>query len=260
MNDKVLNPNLHNPHLDETPILSLTGKTGVLLMHGFTATPFEVRCLAQFFIDKGLSVATPTLAGHGTRPEDMLHVHWKDWLQTGEEGYKSLTTHCDRVFVGGESTGAVVALLLAAMHPEIAGVLAYSPAMRLPNSGLENFVIKYLSGIIKYSPKHDLEGNTTWQGYRVNPLNGVKQLIALENETVRKLKNITQPVLVFMGGKDKTIELVSGDIVMDGISSQHKKKHFYPDAEHCILLGDKFDEAAETAWKFIQEHDKAVRL
>ena len=256
MNEKTLNPHLHNPQLDGSPILSLAGKTGVLLLHGFTATPFEVRRLAEFFMRRGLSVATPALAGHATAPEDMLRVHWQDWLKTGEDGYAQLASHCDRIFVGGESTGAVVALLLAALHSEIAGVLAYSPAMKLPLGFIDKIVIKYLSGIVKYSPKSDLEGNTTWQGYRVNPLNGVKQLIALENETIGKLHNITQPVLVFMGGKDKTIDLVSGDIVIDNISSRFKKKYFYPDAEHCILLGDKFDETANLAWQFIQEHSQ----
>ena len=122
------------------------------------------------------------------------------------------------------STGAVVSLFFAALHPEIAGILAFSPAMRLPLGFIDKFAIKFLSGMIKYSPKNDLDGNTTWQGYRVNPLNGVKQLIALEDETINNLKNITQPVLVFIGGKDKTIDLVSGDIVIDNISSQEKKK------------------------------------
>jgi len=257
MNDKSLNPNLHNSHLDSSPILSLSGKTGVLLLHGFTATPFEVRRLAEFFIDKGLSVAAPVLAGHATKPEDMLNIHWKDWLKTSEESYAQLANHCDRIFVGGESTGAVVSLLMAALHLEIAGVLAYSPAMRLPLGFIEKFTIKHLSSIIKYSQKNDLEGNTTWQGYRVNPLNGVKQLIRLEEETINKLKNITQPVLVFIGGEDKTIDLVSGDIVIDNISSQYKKKIFYPKAEHCILLGDEFSEAAKRSWQFIQDFNKA---
>ena len=258
MKEKTLNPHLHNPQLDETPILSLTGKTGILLLHGFTATPFEVRHLAEFLMERGLSVATPALAGHATSPKDMLTVHWLDWLKTGEDGYTQLASHCDRIFVGGESTGAVVALLLAALHPEIAGVITYSPAMKLPLGFIDKFAIKFLSGIVKYSPKNDLEGNTTWQGYRVNPLNGVKQLVAIENETINNLRNITQPVLVFMGGKDKTISPVSGDIVMDGIASQHKTKYFHPDAEHCILLGDEFDETANLAWQFIQKHSKTL--
>jgi carboxylesterase len=259
MNNNLPNPNLHNSHLDGAPILSLSGKTGVLLLHGFTATPYEVRALAQYFIDRGLSVAAPALAGHATNPEDMLTVHWKDWLKTGEDGYLQLVDHCDRIFVGGESTGAVVSLFLAALNPEIAGILAFSPAMRLPLGIIDTFAIKFLSGMIKYSPKNDLDGNTTWQGYRVNPLNGVKQLIALEDETINRLKNITQPVLVFIGGKDKTIDLVSGDIVINNISSQEKNKVFYPSAEHCILLGDEFDEAANLAWQFIQEHSAEQR-
>lgn len=257
MNNKIPNPHLHNPQLDGSPILSLTGKTGVLLLHGFTATPYEVRSLAQYFIARGLSVAAPPLAGHATNPADMLHVHWMDWLKTGEDGYTKLTAHCDRVFVGGESTGAVVSLLLAAIIPEIAGVLAFSPAMQLPLGLIDKFTITYLSGMIKYAPKNDLEGNTTWQGYRVNPLHGVKQLVDLEKETIGKLKNITQPVMVFMGGDDKTIDLASGDMVLNGISSQIKRKQFYPNAEHCILLGDEFNHAANLAWEFIQEFNNA---
>jgi len=255
MNDKILNPNLHNPHFNDDPILSLKGNTGILLLHGFTATPFEVRNLADFFINKGFSVSAPTLAGHGTKPEDMLTIHWEDWLQTGEKGYAQLSDHCDNIFVGGESTGAVVSLLMAAHHPEIAGILAYSPAMQLPLKSFEQLAVHLLSKVWKFSPKNDLEGNTTWQGYRVNPINGVKQLLKLEKETIKQLEAITQPVLVFLGGEDKTIDLTSGDIVMDGVSSQYKKKHFYPNAEHCILLGDDFEEVADISLKFILEHN-----
>ena len=256
MATKKQNSNLHNPHLDGSPIFSISGKIGVLLLHGFAATPLEVRRLARFLEQKGISVAAPVLAGHGTTPEDLNNIHWGDWIKTGEDGYAQLAARCDHVFVGGESTGAVVSLYLAATHPEIMGVLAFSPAMRLSINFIDKFVLKFLSWVIKFSPKNGLEGNTTWQGYRANPLNGVKQLIALENETLKKLKDVTQPVMVFIGGQDTTIDLSSSDIVIEGVSSPAKEKHFFENSQHCILLGDDFDKAANLSLQFIQGHGK----
>jgi carboxylesterase len=247
------NPNLHNPHLDGSPIYKPNGKTGVVLLHGFTATPVEVRNLAEYFHQKGLSVAAPTLAGHGTSPQDLYTVHWQDWIATAEESYAQLSAVCDQIFMAGESTGAVVSLYVAAIHPELAGVLAFAPAMRLPLGWMDRFVIQFLYKFIKEKPKMDLEQDTTWQGYRVNPLNGVRQLLALQNATIAKLKDVVQPVVVVMGGRDKTIDPISGDLVYQGISSAIKETHFFPESPHCILLGKDFEKAASLAWQFIQK-------
>ncbi|HVC72922.1 MAG TPA: hypothetical protein VNC85_04050, partial [Mycobacteriales bacterium] len=42
------------------------GRTGALLVHGFTGSPQSLRGWAQYLADAGLSVELPRLPGHGT--------------------------------------------------------------------------------------------------------------------------------------------------------------------------------------------------
>ena len=76
---------------------------------------------------QGYTVAGPLLPGHHTRPEDANRYRWRDWVCAVEESYQQLTAHCQRVVIGGESMGALLALYLASEHPEAAATLAYAP-------------------------------------------------------------------------------------------------------------------------------------
>ncbi|MFA6032646.1 MAG: carboxylesterase, partial [Myxococcota bacterium] len=55
-----------------------TGRRGVLLVHGFTGTPFEMRPLGDGLAAAGYRVACPALAGHATRWEDLEETGWRD--------------------------------------------------------------------------------------------------------------------------------------------------------------------------------------
>jgi len=58
---------LRNPEGREIGAIRLgTGETGVLLVHGYLATPEEMRGLAEFLAHRGLRVYVPLVAGHGT--------------------------------------------------------------------------------------------------------------------------------------------------------------------------------------------------
>lgn len=248
-----LNPHLHNPHLDGSPVDFKGGKTGVLLLHGLTATPVEVRHLAEYLHQQGLTLAAPLLPGHGTRPEDLNHTRWQEWIDTAEQSYAKLKQQCTTIFVGGESTGAVIALYLAALHPEISGILAYAPAIKLRLSCPKRLGIKLFAGWLQDFQKKGLDEDTTWQGYRIHPLKGVKQLLALQTATRKQLKKIHQPVLIFTGGQDNTIDQTSAEMVQEGVSSPVKLAYFFENSPHCILLGQDFDAVAEISWQFIQD-------
>ena len=124
---------IYNPQLEGDPFLWEGGPTGVLLIHGYTATTAEVRPLAGILHQQGYTVAGPLLPGHNTRPEDANRYRWRDWVRAVEESYRQLAAHCQRVIIGGESMGALLALYLASEHPEVAAILAYAPALKLKN-------------------------------------------------------------------------------------------------------------------------------
>jgi carboxylesterase len=107
------------------------GRTGILLVHGLTGTPNEMRVLARGLNNQGYTVLAVQLAGHCGTLQDLVGTSWLDWLSSVRRGADLLARRVDRLFVGGLSMGAVLALALAQERPtQIAGVMALSPVFR----------------------------------------------------------------------------------------------------------------------------------
>jgi len=99
---------------------------GVLLVHGLTGSPVEMRAVAGPLRNAGYDVVTPTLPGHGAGHKELLATDWKDWLSGLEKEYENLRSRCDQVFVVGLCASAVLAAVLAARKPDIAGLVLIS--------------------------------------------------------------------------------------------------------------------------------------
>ncbi len=105
-------------------------RTGVLLIHGYTGSPTEMRWIGDYLHARGLTVSGPLLPGHGTTPEAMNRCRWTDWTGHVEAALADLRARCTRVFVGGLSMGSLLTLHLAARHPDLPrGDHRYSPAV-----------------------------------------------------------------------------------------------------------------------------------
>lgn len=245
-------PELHNAHLDGTPFLFEGGPIGVLLMHGFTATPVEVRLLARALSDHGYTVAGPLLPGHGTRPADLNRVRWSNWTSAAEVSYRALQARCDRIFVGGESMGGILALYLAGMHPEVAGVLAYAPALALAVSPAAQRLLHLLAPVVPWRKKQGLDESTKWQGYRVDPLRGVVQLLRLQRFVRERLPLIDQPVLVVQGRLDRTVSPEVGEMIQRGVHSSIKELYWMEHSPHVVLLGPELDEILQLTLRFME--------
>jgi alpha-beta hydrolase superfamily lysophospholipase len=126
---------IQNPHLDSSPFFLEGGPSGVLLLHGFTATPVEVKLMGQYLHERGYTVSGPLLPGHGTTIEAINVCSWRDWVDHAARAYAELTARCTRVFVGGESLGGLLTLYLGSAYPEIAGLILYAPAHRGSDPG-----------------------------------------------------------------------------------------------------------------------------
>ncbi len=61
-------------------------KAGILLLHGFTASPWEVKELAEYLNKDNITVYGTLLAGHGTSPRDLKKTKWEDWYKSSGEG------------------------------------------------------------------------------------------------------------------------------------------------------------------------------
>ena len=106
-------------------------ETGVLLIHGLTGTPNEMRILARGLNNAGFTVYAVQLAGHCGTLNDLLESTWQEWLASVRAGADKLMVKVKKLIVGGLSMGAVLALALATERPQqIAGVMALSSTFR----------------------------------------------------------------------------------------------------------------------------------
>ncbi len=244
---------IHNPHLEGSAFFWPGSEIGVLLLHGLTATTAEVRLLAEALHAQGYTISAPLLPGHGTSPEDLNETSWHDWAWAAEKAYQHLATVCDHVFVGGESTGGALALYLAAQHKDIVGVLCYAPAIKLAIP-MRNMVRLYVSAPLVHSvPKENVGSNEYWQGYRVNPLRAVVELVRLGREVRRQLPRISQAVLVMQGRNDKTVSADVGEIILDGVASERAEQHWLEQSGHVILLEKELPQITAVTLNFMQK-------
>ena len=87
---------------------------GVLLIHGLSGTPQEMKSLGKRLNDFGFSVYIPCLAGHCGSPEDLLVSTHQDWLDSVYLAFLKLQHQykCKVIFSAGLCVGATIALNL----------------------------------------------------------------------------------------------------------------------------------------------------
>jgi carboxylesterase len=251
-----------NPHLaGDTFFWPGTGpqaQTGLLLSHGFAATTAEVRPLAQLLQQAGYTISGPLLPGHKTTPDDLNTCRWQDWLNTFEQAYQQLRNQCNRIFVGGESLGGVLALRLAQAHPEVTGVLAYAPALQM--RWTRRIGVRLLAPFVKHfntAGKRQTVVDDVWQGYSVRPAKGVLQLYALADQVKRQLSTTRQPMFVVQGRLDATIDPAGAQMLYDRSGATYKELHWMDQSTHCVILDHELPQVASLTLKFIAKVSEA---
>jgi len=239
---------IKNPQLDGNEFFWKGNQIGFLLMHGFTATTTEVRLLAGKLHQDGYTVSAPLLPGHGTTPEDMNGCKWQDWYDAVESHYLELKQKVESVFVGGESMGSLLSLLLASRQSGISGLLCYSPALFVKNVWLAH----PLQYFVKFQAKGGKEDNLPWKGYTVNPVHAAAQLHKLQHQTRKALPGISVPTAIFASKIDTSITPQSADRLYLQLGSTDKEIHWFNESSHCMIIDKQLDEIYIMTKKFIQ--------
>jgi carboxylesterase len=232
-----------------------------LLLHGFAGTPSEVRELAEDLGSHGYDVAAPLLAGHGTSPYLMRCSRWTDWLGSAEQALGQLQEDCQEVFVGGQSMGASLALLLAARHPEIRGVLAVAamgsarffkdPRLRLI------WGLKYL--VRWHTPGGDVDlGDpgriSALHNYRRRPTVCLESLMNMVSQLERSLPLVQAPALLVHGRNDRTVPVENAEYILQRLGSRDKQLLWMERSGHAVTVDLERNELNGAVRRWLDSH------
>jgi pimeloyl-ACP methyl ester carboxylesterase len=136
------------------PAIRLEGKGAVriLLFSGFGSGPETLRELGEHLQSRaGATVVINALPRHTGDERAFLRSRGWQYLSEGERTFLEFWRERKTpVHLGGYSTGAVLALLIAARHPtKVAGLVLASPALRLAKT--EHEVVAYAVGSLYYA-------------------------------------------------------------------------------------------------------------
>lgn len=108
----------------------MPNQTGILLLHGLTGVPSEMRPVEKHLQKMGFDTESATLAGHGGTHDELLAASWKDWIASAEAALFRLSENHERVVICGLSMGASIGAILAAKHPDkVGGLMMLSPTL-----------------------------------------------------------------------------------------------------------------------------------
>lgn len=233
-------------------------RKAVLLLHGWSATPYEVRRLGKFLNEAGYTVYGPMLSGHGTTPTDLENVTYQDWLKDTDNFIKKLKDGYEKVYVGGTSMGATLALCAAKKDKDIAGLILMATPYKVRYEKLGIMALKFLSIFKKYRRKFypptfgSRSTITRLISYQKYPISSVLELSKLIKKSRENLDKITQPCFIMQSNTDHIVTRNSMRSLYKEINSQNKKKRCIRKAYHTFISDIKNEHVFEEILKFIE--------
>ena len=105
-----------------------TNGKGILLIHGMSGAPAEMRLVGRHLNRRGYTVYAPLLAGHGRDMQALRQTSWEDWLASTTDAAERLAQETSELFAAGICVGGKLGLLAGQQKPGLLKAAAiYSP-------------------------------------------------------------------------------------------------------------------------------------
>lgn len=269
------------PSHDDIVLPGTSGRT-VVLVHGLTGTPNEMRHLAFYFNKRGDRVVCPKLANHGQPLAVLKRTRWEEFYAALRTVVLKEVETGDRVYVAGLSMSALFVLLLAEeLGDRLAAGICLSPTLQfdgwnvpwynklLPLAsytplkyslyfkesspyGIKNERIRAM--VHRHYSRASLENVTDIAkfGYAFFPVSLFYQLQRLARTVIPRLGRIRAPILLIHPQEDDTASIGNAQLIYDRISSPVKKLVVLTNSYHVITADQEREKVAAAMESFIE--------
>ena len=232
------------------------GSVGCLLVHGFTGSPKEMRCMGEYLNEQGYTALGIRLAAHATQPQDMLRARWQDWFASVEDGWHLLSKSCHQIYLAGLSMGGALCLLAGSQLPA-AGLVAMSTPYDLhqdPRLPYIKFLHRLQPRIAKGSPDwHNPQAALDHIDYPYYPTRSIIELRALLAEMRANLANVKMPVLLVHSRQDHTVSPDDVHAIYNALGTDRKSILWVDDSNHVVTREPERLRIFQAAADFIQQ-------
>ena len=241
------------------------GPTAVLLIHGLTGTPSELKSVGKGLARAGYSVYGVQLAGHCGSEAELLATNRQDWLNSVLIAFDRIRSDHETVFVGGLSMGALLALLVASERPgKVAGCLLYSATMAydgwsVPRSSVIGMTVATILGFgrflrfrenFPYGVKNERlrerlvaameSGESADAGLLFMPLPSLQQHFCLVRALKKRLPSIRVPTLILHAREDDISSVKNASLIAARIGGR-VEKILLENSYHLITIDQERD-------------------
>lgn len=260
-------------------IFEKRGRAGVLLSHGITGAPTEMKPLIRRLAARGFTVSCPQLAGHCSTIAELRRTGWTDWYATLAAAFDELRSQCDSVFVSGLSMGALLALKLASDRPEsVDGIATLSATFfydgwnvprfkqrfllpllirtplrhflsyrEPPPFGIKDERLRNLIATVYESGAGDMSGK---YGYPEFPGDTIRETFELIKSVKRDLAAVVAPLLIVHATEDDMASLENARYLAQHVSSSSVDTFYVDDSYHVLTLDKRKDDVADRVGEF----------
>lgn len=246
--------------MDKAPFELPGDARGVLCVHGFTGTPFEMRWLGERLHARGPTVHGLALPGHATSLDELDPITWDEWAGAVVEAYDRLAARCRAVAVVGQSLGGLLSLYLATRR-QPAAIASLAAPLRLP--GLSGVVARAttrwpLAGRVRRLPKlggfdvRDARAQVENPAYRAIPVRPLGELLTFMRVVDAALPQVTAPLLVVHAEQDHTAPFDSAVRITRRVASLDQRLVRLTGSYHLISLDIEREQVADEVASFFE--------
>lgn len=224
-----------------------------------------MRTLGEFLNHKGYSVLGVRLAGHATRPKDMIGSNWTEWTASVEDGYHLLRGVADHIYLIGLSMGGALSLLMST-QVNVNAVICISTPAQLAKDWRLNFTewIGRFKPYLRKTPGPPGNGwvdPEAWRdhiSYLENPTRSIGQLKILLGEMRAVLAKIDRPVLLIHSRDDRYVMPENMENIFAGlINSPDKTKIYITGSGHVATLDAARNQVFQAIYEFIARQESS---
>lgn len=251
------------------------GEHAVLLIHGLTGSPFELKPLAKRLHKKGFTVKGLCLAGHGSSLDELKSTTWQDWYKSVRKEFKVMKERYRFVSVSGLCMGALLALYLAYEEDEgVSSVAALSTTLFYDGWSLPWY--SFLLPISYYPPfryfysyeerppygvKNErmrrqieiaLKENRDSVAYSHFPSQSMHELFKLIKAVKKVLGKVRVPTIILHAIEDDLASVKNADYVERHIGAATVRKVLLDNTYHMLPLDNEKDRVAEETISFFR--------